>query len=333
MAALRIETRLTRLVGIDLPIIQAGMSWASSGSELPLAVSRAGGLGVIAAGPMYRDDLARAIDEVKAGTDRPFAVNVPLYRKGIEEILELLEERRVPVLIASQGGPRKYLDRFKRIGTVCLHVVASEEHARKAADAGVDGLIVVGGEAGGHPPAELVSTLVIGRAVARAVPDTPIVLSGGIADGYGLAAALALGADAAQLGTRFMLTPEARLHAAYRERVRQAGIADTMVVGRGFGVVRVLRNGFAETMIEAELSAQPEDGRRDLFQRATLKLAAFDGDVEAGKVEAGQSAGLCSEILPAAEIVLRIAEDYLAATQRLPRATAASSPKDLQHVG
>jgi enoyl-[acyl-carrier protein] reductase II len=174
--SLSIETRFTRMVGIDLPIVQAGMSWASSCAALPAAVSGAGGLGVIAAGPMRRDDLKAAIAGVRAQTDRPFAVNVPLYRKEVDDILALLVDERVPVIIASQGGPDRYLDRFKAIGTLCLHVVASEVHAAKAAAKGVDGLVVVGGEAGGHPPPELVSTLVIGRAVAKAVPDLPIVL-------------------------------------------------------------------------------------------------------------------------------------------------------------
>jgi enoyl-[acyl-carrier protein] reductase II len=212
---MRIETGVTRLVGIDLPIVQAGMSWASSSSALPLAVARAGGLGVIAAGPMRADGLRRAIAEVRAGTDRPFAVNMPLYRKGADEILDMLLEARVPVLIASQGGPKRYLDRFKAVGTVCLHVVADAEHARKAARAGVDGLVVVGGEAGGHPPEHLVSTLVVVRAVVKALPGMPVVASGGFADGAGLAAALALGAGAANFGTRFLATPEATVHAAY----------------------------------------------------------------------------------------------------------------------
>ncbi|WP_210242749.1 MULTISPECIES: nitronate monooxygenase family protein [unclassified Mesorhizobium] len=315
---MRIETPVTRLLGIDLPIVQAGMSWASSNAALPLAVSRAGGLGVIAAGPMYRDDLAAAIDEVRAGTDRTFAVNLPLYRKGVDEIIDLLIEKRVPVLIASQGGPKKYIERFKAIGTVCLHVVAGAEHARKAADAGVDGLIAVGGEAGGHPPPELVSTLVLGRAIAKAVPDMPLILAGGFADGHGLAAALALGAGAAQFGTRFMLSSEARLHDAYRQRLLGAGIADTLVVGRGLGMIRVLKNRFAEEMSKAEENGTDDEARRALFAAGTLKAAAFDGDVDQGKLEAGQSVGLVGDILPAADIVRMIAREYAGVVASLP---------------
>lgn len=317
-APMKIETNVTRLLGIDFPIIQAGMSWVSSCAALPIAVSNAGGLGVVAVGPLYRDDLAAIIDAIRAATDKPFAVNLPLNRKGVEEIMDLLVEKRIAIVIASQGGPKKYLDRFKAIGTTCIHVVASEEHAKKAIDAGVDGLVVAGAEAGGHPPPDLVSTLVVGRSVIQAAPDFPIILSGGFADGYGLAAALALGAGAAQFGTRFMLTPEARIHPAYQQRLRDARVSDTLVVGRGFGVVRVLKNKFSEGMREAEWAGLPEDQRRPMFQASTLKLAASDGDVEAGKMEAGQTAGLIFDVTPAADVVNRIVQDYAAAVGKLP---------------
>ncbi|MFS8049948.1 NAD(P)H-dependent flavin oxidoreductase [Rhizobium sp. BR 314] len=329
---MRIETSVTKLLGIDLPIIQAGMSWASSNSALPLAVSNAGGLGVLAAGPMFPHHLEEAIDEIKAGTDRPFAVNLPLYREGAEAIIDMLIEKRIPVLIASQGGPKKYVDRFNAVGTICLHVVSGEVHARKAADAGVDGLIAVGGEAGGHPPPELVSTLVLGRAIAKAVPDMPLILSGGFADGHGLAAALSLGAGAAQFGSRFMMSREARLHPAYQDLLVKAGVADTMVVGRGFGVIRVVRNRFAEEMAKAEADGLSDDERKALFIASSLKAAAFDGDVTAGKVEAGQSTGLVSEVLPAAEIVHRIAAEYAQVLSALPTPISESNPREISHV-
>ncbi|WP_207401083.1 NAD(P)H-dependent flavin oxidoreductase [Actinomadura roseirufa] len=317
-AVTRIVTPVTRLLGIDLPIVQAGMSWASSCSALPLAVSAAGGLGVIAAGPMRIPDLERAIDEVEAGTGRPYAVNLPLYRKGADEVMDVLCARRIPVLIASQGGPRRYLRRFQDAGTVCLHVVASEEHAAKALDAGVDGLVVVGAEAGGHPPPGLVSTLVMVRAVARLAPAAPIVASGGFADGAGLAAALALGAGAAQFGTRFIASAESNLHPAYKEAVLAAGVGDTRTVGRDLGTIRLLANAFAERMGELERSGADLAARRAAFAGSSLRLAAREGDVAQGKVEAGQSAGLVDAILPAAEIVRRLAEEYAAAAGGLP---------------
>ncbi|MDH7797085.1 MULTISPECIES: nitronate monooxygenase [unclassified Beijerinckia] len=318
---MKIETDVTRLLGIDLPIAQAGMSWASSGSALPLAVARAGGLGVIGAGPMRAADLARAIDEVRAGTERPFAVNMPLYRAGADEILDLLVARRIPILIASQGGPKRYLERFKAIGTICLHVVAGEDHARKAADAGVDGLVVVGGEAGGHPPADLVSTLVVVRAVACALAGRlPIIASGGFADGAGLAAALALGAGAANFGTRFIATPEANVHAAYKQAVLDAGIAATRTVGRDLGMIRTLANPFAERMRALETDGATLETRRAAFAASTLKMAALEGDVAEGKVEVGQAVGLIDDMVPAGELVGRIAREYLEAVARLPRA-------------
>ena len=165
-------TRITKLLGIRYPIVQAGMSWASSNAELALAVSQAGALGVIAAGPMYPDALRAAIRTVKDGTDRPFAVNVPLYNPRAAAYLDIVIEEHVPILIASQGGPKQHLARFKDHGVTWLHVTASPEHAVKAQSAGVDAVIAVGIEAGGHPPPDEVGTLVLVRAVAKAV-DIP----------------------------------------------------------------------------------------------------------------------------------------------------------------
>ncbi|WP_410664576.1 NAD(P)H-dependent flavin oxidoreductase [Amycolatopsis sp. lyj-84] len=313
----RIRTPVTELLDIALPIVQAGMSWASSCSALPLAVSDAGGLGVVAAGPMRLPDLARTLDEMADGTESPWAVNLPLYRAGAEDVIELLLERRPPVLIASQGGPRRYLERFHDVGTTCLHVVAGTEHAKKAVDAGVDGLVVVGAEAGGHPPPGLVTTLVLTRAVATAVPDTPIVAAGGLADGAGLAAMLALGAGAAQFGTRFLASTEATVHPDYKAAVVAAGIDSTRTVGRDLGLIRALANDFTDRMTELEDSAADVERRRAVFAASTLRDAALDGDLKNGKVEAGQSAGLVTDVLPAAEIVRRIVEEYDAAVERL----------------
>jgi enoyl-[acyl-carrier protein] reductase II len=312
-----ISTAVTRLLGIDLPIVQAGMSWASSSSALPLAVSNAGGLGVVAAGPMRLPDLSRVLEEMAAGTDKPWAVNLPLYRAGVDEVIEVLVRHRPPVVIASQGGPRRYLARFHDIGTRCLHVVAGVDHAVKAASAGVDGLVVVGAEAGGHPPPAMVATTVLVRAVARAVP-LPLVASGGVADGFGLAAMLALGAGAAQFGTRFLASTEASVHPAYKEAVLAAGVDGTRTVGQGLGVIRALDNDFTARMLSLETSGAEESLRRKTFQASSLKDAALHGDVAEGKLEAGQSAGLIDAVLPAAEIVAGIVREYREARAGLP---------------
>lgn len=314
-----ISTRLTRLLGIDLPIIQAGMSWASSCAALPAAVSNAGGLGVIGAGPMRPDDLRATIREVRALTDRPWAVNAPLYRKGSDVVLDILHAERVPVIIASQGGPRAHLPRFRDYGAVWLHVTAFPEHALKAEAAGVDGVVVVGVEAGGHPPATEVGTLVAVRRVLQQV-RCPVIAGGGAGDGWGIAALLALGADAVQLGTRFLLSEEAAVHAAYKARVLAAEVDGTTLLGRGTLPVRGVRNAHAERVEAAwagGLAQRDPEAWAALLGAATLKAAALDGDVDNGKLEAGQSAGLVHAIAPAAEIVAGLARELEAAMARL----------------
>jgi enoyl-[acyl-carrier protein] reductase II len=315
---MNLSTRVTELLGIRYPIIQAGMSWASSNAELALAVSRAGALGMIAAGPMYPDALRGAIQKVRAGTDKPFAVNVPLYNKNAAAFLEIVLEEQVPIIVASQGGPKQHLPRFKERGVTWLHVTASPDHAAKAEAAGVDAVVAVGTEAGGHPPPSEVGTLVVVRAVVKAV-RIPVIAGGGVADGAGIAAMLCLGAEAAQLGTRFLLTPESNLHKAYKERALAAGIEDTTLVGRGKLPVRVLKNEFTRAFETAERAGAPAEELATMSASRTLKMAAFDGDVEQGKVEVGQSVGLIDDLVPADKVVARLVAELEAALERTTR--------------
>ncbi len=309
-------SRLPGLLGIRLPIVQGGMSWASSSAALALAVAREGALGTIAAGPMRPEALVTAIREVRAGTDQPFAVNVPLYNKRAAEFLDIVEAERVPIIIASQGGPKAHLPRFRAIGTKWLHVVASPGHAAKAEQVGVDAVIAVGGEAGGHPAPDEVSAMVLVRAVVRAV-TIPVVGAGGVADGAGIAAMFALGAEGAQLGTRFLMTQEASVHPAYKASVLAAGIGDTTLVGRGRLPIRQLRNRFTAEVDAAERAGLPEEELKALHASRSLKDAALDGNVELGKVEAGQTAGLIEDIPPAAELVRRLVREAEAVRLRL----------------
>jgi len=316
---MKIQTGLSKKLGIDYPIIQAGMSWASSNAALPAAVSNAGGLGMLAAGPMRPNDLREALAELKDLTDRPWAVNVPLYRKGVEDILDIIAEARPPVIVASQGAPGDSLKRFHDLGSSWLHVAAFPKHAEKAASQGVDGIIVVGVEAGGHPPDDGASTLVAVRRVLQVV-DCPVVASGGAADGFGIAALLAAGAEAVQLGTRFLMTKEAGVHEAYKQAVLKADVGDTVLAGRGNLPVRCVRNEFTETVLAAEaaaLRANDPDAWKELLASATLKQAAYDGDVARGKVEAGQTAGLISDIPPAAEVMARLIDELKTAFARV----------------
>ena len=310
------KTRITELLGIEHPIFQAAMSWASSNSALVTAVSNAGGMGVLAAGPLRIDDFRRILGEIKAGTKKPWGLNIPLNNTRAREMLDIAYEARIPVMVASQGGPREHLARFRAIGTKWLHVVASVEHAKKAEAAGVDALVVDGTEAGGHPPPSEVTTLVLVRRVLEAV-KLPIVASGGVADGAGVVAMLALGADAVQLGTRFIATPEAGVHDSYKRAVIEAEVEHTAFVGRGLAPIRQLKNSFSEKYAKLERAGAPLAELEALFKQHSLKQAALEGDVEWGKVEAGQSAGLVHDILPAAEVMRRLVSEAEEARKRL----------------
>ena len=310
------KTRITELLGIRHPVFQAAMSWASSSAPLVIAVSNAGALGVIAAGPMRNDEFRRSLAAIKSGTDQPYGVNIPLNNPRSADLLDIAFEARIPVMVASQGGPKEQLARFRAVGAKWLHVVASVEHAQKAEAAGVDALVVDGMEAGGHPPPSEVSTLVLVRRVVKAT-KLPVVASGGVADGAGIAALLALGADAVQLGTRFIATPEASVHDNYKRAVLAADVDGSTLVARGKLPVRQLKNAFTAKFDAAERAGAPQAELDALFRAATLKQAALDGDVEWGKVEAGQSAGLVNEILPAAEVVKRLMVELEEARRRL----------------
>ena len=305
------RTRITELLGIEHPIFQAAMSWASSNAPLVIAVSNAGGMGVLGAGPMRPEDFSQALDAIKAGTQRPYGVNIPLNGARAAELLDIAYAKRIPVMVASQGGPKEQLPRFRALGTKWLHVVASVEHAKKAEAAGVDALVVDGAEAGGHPPPSNVSTLVLVRRVVRAT-RLPVVASGGVADGAGVAALLALGAEGVQLGTRFIATPEASVHENYKRAVLAADVNDTCLVGPAALPIRQLKNAFTQKFLSAA-----EHERDSVFKSASLKKAALEGDVEWGKVEAGQSAGLVDDIVPAAQLMKRLVDELEQARRRL----------------
>jgi enoyl-[acyl-carrier protein] reductase II len=310
------KTRITELLGIEHPIFQAAMSWASSNAPLVIAVSAAGGLGVIAAGPMRPEDFASALDRIRQATAKPYGVNIPLNNPRAAELLAIAYAARIPVMVASQGGPREHLARFRALGTKWLHVVASVEHAKKAEAAGVDALVVDGAEAGGHPPPSEVGTLVLVRRVVKAV-KLPVVASGGVADGAGVAALLALGAEAVQLGTRFIATPEASVHPNYKQAVLAADVHETTLVGRGGLPIRQLKNAFSAKYEAAERAGASSAELQGLFKSSSLKKAALEGDIDWGKVEAGQSAGLVDEILPAAEVMRRLVAEAEQARRRL----------------
>jgi len=311
-----IKTRVTELLGIEYPIIQGGMVWAA-GSDLVAAVSEAGGLGLLGSGSMYLDQLRSEIRRVRSLTDKPFGVNVSLRRNDAKEILQIVVEEGVPVVSCSLGNPQMYVSWMKEHGVKTLHVVTNTKHALKAQESGVDAVIAVGVEAGGHPgPDELALMTLI--PLLSEVIHIPIIAAGGIVDGRGFAAALALGAEGVQIGTRFIATVEASVHPAYKEKIIQAKDTDSVLVGRNVELVRVLKNSFSEKILRAQAAGASPEEIHQIMREARPKRAMFEGDVENGQVQAGQGVGLIKDIVPAAEVIRRIVTQYREIAQRLP---------------
>jgi len=311
-----LPTRLTDLLGIDYPIVQGGMVWAA-GSSLVAAVSAAGGLGLLGSGSMYPDVLREEIRRVKAATDRPFGVNVSLRRDDSPTLLQIVLEEGVPVISCSLGNPNIYVEKMKARGIKTLHVVTNTKHAAKAEQAGVDALIAVGIEAGGHPgPDELALTTLIPQ--LHDATSLPVVAAGGIVDGRGLAAALALGADGVQIGTRFIATTEASVHPSYKEMLVQAGPTDSVLIARNVELVRVLKNDFAARIAKAQADGASATELHELLREGRPKLTMYEGDVQNGQVQAGQGVGMIRDILPTAELIQRMITQYRQSRSAMP---------------
>jgi len=311
-----VETRVTGLFGIRYPVIQAGMVWAA-GSRLAVAVSEAGGLGMIGAGSMNPGLLLEQIRTTKGATSRPFAVNIPLVRADAEDLVRVVIEERVPIVFTSSGHPLRFTAQLKDAGCTVVHVIAAVKHARKAVDAGCDAVVAEGFEAGGHNGLDEITTLTLVPQVADAV-SIPLLAAGGIADGRGLAAALALGADGVQVGTRFAATVESSAHDNYKNAVLGAGDADTVLTLKKLTPVRMIRTPFALKVLQAERDGATKEELESLLGRKREMMGIFEGNMEEGEFEAGQSSGLVREILPAGEVVRRMMEEYHAVKERLP---------------
>ena len=308
-----IHTALCDLLGIPHPIIQGGMAWVST-SELVIAVSNAGGLGVVGSGNAPPQWVAEQIDAVRRQTDRPFGVNVPLFSPCAEQVMRLCAEEKVPVVTTGAGNPGPYIEPLRKAGVKVFPLVSSVALARRLARQGVDGLIVEGQESGGHIGD--VSTMPLIPQVVDAV-DVPVIGAGGIADGRGLAAALALGAVGVQMGTRFICTCECAVHANYKDKIVKAGDRATVITGASLGhPVRTLKNRMSREMAQLESQARIDEQELIAFGTGKLRLAAEQGDVENGSVMAGQVSGLISDIVPVATLIERMihqAEEQIAA--------------------
>lgn len=312
--------RLTSLFGIRYPLVQAGMIWCS-GWELASAVTNAGGLGIIGAGSMYPNVLRDHIRKCKAATKGPFAVNVPMLYPSIEEHMATIIEEEVPIVFTSAGNPAAWTARLKNVGRKVVHVVSSVKFARKAEQAGVDAVVAEGFEAGGHNGREETTTLVLVPMVRDAV-SIPVIAAGGIADGRSMLAAMCLGADGVQVGSRFVCSVESSAHQAFKERVVEAGEGETLLTLKELAPVRLLHNKFFTDVQQAYAKGAGVDELKTLLGRARAKRGMFEGDLVEGELEIGQVSGRISDIRPAARIVEDIIREYNEALASLCSAPA-----------
>ena len=307
-----IRTPLCDLLGIEHPILQGGMAWAAT-AELAAAVSNAGGLGIVGAGNHPPEVVRQELRRVRELTDRPFGANVPVFTAGVEDRLQVFIDEGVPVVTVGGGNAGPYLEPLQRAGIRVIPVVASVALARRMARQGVDALIAEGMESGGHIGD--VATLPLVPQVVDAV-DLPVIAAGGIADGRGLAAALALGAVGIQMGTRFICTTECPAHDRYKQTIVKAHDRATIVAGGSFGhPVRSIRGPFVRRLEELEREGISEE-EFVVVGAGTLRSAMVDGDVERGSVMAGQSAGLVYDVVPVKELVERIIAEAEAIIRR-----------------
>ena len=308
------QTRISSLFGIQVPIIQAGMIWCS-GWELASAVSNAGGLGIIGAGSMYPDVLRDQIRKCKAATSKPFAVNIPLLYPNIEEHMNIIVEEGVKIVFTSAGNPATWTAWLKERGLMVVHVIANTKFAIKCEAAGVDAIVAEGFEAGGHNGREETTTLVLIPQIVQAV-KIPVIAAGGIGNGAQLAACLALGADGVQVGSRFIATPESSAHQAFKDRIITSAEGDTKLSLKALTPVRLLKNQFAEQIQAAEAAGESKEKLAEMLGRGRAKKGMFEGDLEEGELEVGQVSSLIREIKPAAEIVQELMDDCKKALQR-----------------
>lgn len=309
------HSRITDLFGIQFPIIQAGMVWVS-GWRLAAAVSDAGGLGLIGAGSMKPALLTEHIRKAHAATQRPLGVNIPLLRGDAAELIQTTIDEGIRIVFTSAGHPGKHLSLLKDAGCVVAHVVPSLKHARKVEQVGCDAVVAEGFEAGGHNGFEETTTLSLLPLVADAV-SIPVIAAGGIADGRQMLAAFALGAEGVQIGTRFVATEESSAHPRFKQLVVERGDGDTVLTLKKIAPVRLIRTPFAERAVEAEQRGADRDELLDLLGRKREMVGMFEGNVDEGEFEAGQSIALVRGVVSAAQVVGDLLHEFDTAHARM----------------
>ena len=307
--------RITQLFNIKYPIIQGGMIW-NSGYKLASAVSNAGGLGLIGAGSMYPDVLREHIQKCKKATDKPFGVNVPMLYPNIEEIIQIIIEEGVKIVFTSAGNPKTWTSHLKQNGITVVHVVSSSKFALKAQEAGVDAVVAEGFEAGGHNGREETTTLTLIPMVRENI-SIPLIAAGGIASGRGMLAAMILGADGVQMGSRFAASTESSAHENFKKTILETKEGDTLVTFKELAPVRLIKNKFYNDVQELYVNCPSKEDLENLLGKRRAKRGMFEGDLVEGELEIGQIAGLIHEILPVSEIFKNVISEFEVAQKEM----------------
>jgi enoyl-[acyl-carrier protein] reductase II len=302
------ENRICALFGIEIPLIQAGMIWCS-GWELASAVSNAGGLGIIGSGSMYPEILEQQIIQCKAATNKPFAVNLPMLYPDSDKHIATIIKYKVPIVFTSAGNPSTWTSHLKSHGIIVVHVVSSLKFALKAQDAGVDAIVAEGFEAGGHNGRDETTTLCLIPIVSEKV-TIPLIAAGGIGTGKAMLAAMNLGADAVQVGSRFVASLESSAHINFKNAVINSKEGDTLLTLKELTPVRLLKNKFAELVSSAYENGADINELKELLGRGRAKKGMFEGDLENGELEIGQVSAILDTILPAADIISEMLSEY-----------------------
>ena len=311
--------RIIQLFGIQYPIIQGGMIW-NSGYKLASAVSNAGGLGLIGAGSMYPNVLREHIQKCKKATNKPFGVNVPMLYPNVEEIMNIIVEEGVKIVFTSAGNPKTWTSFLKEKGITVVHVVSSSKFALKAQEAGVDAVVAEGFEAGGHNGREETTTLTLIPMVKENI-SIPLIAAGGIATGKGMLAAMILGADGVQMGSRFAASTESSAHDAFKRTIVETNEGDTLVTLKELAPVRLIKNKFFQDVQEAYSNCASVDDLKALLGRARAKRGMFEGDLVEGELEIGQIAGLIHDILPVSTIIEQVIREFEVAKKEITNLT------------
>lgn len=303
--------KITQLFNIKYPIIQGGMIW-NSGYKLASAVSNAGGLGLIGAGSMYPEIVREHIQKCKKATDKPFGVNIPMLYPNIEEIMNIVVEEGVKIVFTSAGNPKTWTSFLKSKGIIVVHVVSSSLFALKAQEAGVDAIVAEGFEAGGHNGREETTTFTLIPMVKEKI-QIPVIAAGGIATGRGMLAAMILGADGVQVGSRFAASTESSAHHNFKQKITEVKEGDTQLTLKELAPVRLIKNKFYNDVQALYEKAPSKEELVQLLGRARAKKGMFEGDLEEGELEIGQIAGIIHEILPVEKIIQQMIADFEAA--------------------